>query len=310
MFGFQKEVVINSKDVIEKISDDAVRIDGMLYKKAYMGKVFKTMPVEGTPAAVELDLTNYVANKHFSILIELGLDKDYRGDFASALYYFRKPILVDLENATAEEVAKAIKKTLPADYKMVETSVSGNKVTVTACDKGYIKVLKVVINEYDAEGEVSNTVAWYPTDGFGKAVSGITVTKNVPEFGTYNYLIQNLRLPTYENLRFASPAAVEMPAYNTNYVQYSFIYTVPRHIGGTSVAGEVNHSTTTHTFYVAYGDASNTMDTALTVGVTVNPKDTTVDGLTAPEVTVITNAETKQPVEEYPMHTETEAAGA
>lgn len=320
MFGFQKEVVINSADVIKKIGDDAVRIDGMLYKKAYMGNVFKTMPVEGTPAAVELDLTNYITNKHFSILIELGLDKDYRGDFASALYYFRKPILVDLENVTAEEAAKAIKKTLPTDYKMVETSVSGNRVTVTASDKGYIKVLKVVINEYDAEGDVSNTVTWHPAAG---TVSGITVTENVPEFGTYNYLIQNLRLPTYENLRFTSPAAVEMPAYNTNYIQYSFIYTVPRHIGGTSVVGEVNHSTTTHTFYVAES-LEATMD-----GVLGTSADTNTTGYkVAPEVVVLTSHGTTDtnndgdwldegeqaptPVvgESYPMHSGSENTGS
>lgn len=278
MFGFQKEVVINSKDVIEKISDNAVRIDGMLYKKAYMGKVFKTMPVEGTPAAVTLALANY-KGKYVSILIELGLDKDYRGDFASALYYFRKPILVDLKVDSAENVAKAINKSLPTDYKMMKATASGDNVTVEALDAGYIKVLKVVLKEHDEKGDVSNTVTWDPTAG---TVAGITVTKNVPEFGTYNYLIQNLRLPTYENLRFASPAAVEMPAYNTNYVQYSFIYTVPRHIGGTSVAGEVNHSTTTHTFYVAE-NLADTMD-----GVFSTETGKTVGLKVAPEVVVLT----------------------
>ncbi len=306
MFGFQKEVVINSADAIKTIGSDAVCIDGVLYKKAYMGKVFKTEHNPGKAAAVKINVADY-ANKHVSILIELGLDKDYRGDFASALYYFRKPILVDLKNASADDVAKAIEKTLPTDYKMVTTSVEGDNVTVTAADKGYIKVLKVVINEYDAEGEISNTVAWYPTDGFDKDGNIITVTKNIPEFGTYNYLIQNLRLPTYENLRFTSPAAVEMPAPNTNYTQYSFIYTVPRHIGGTSVVGEVNHSTTTHTFYVAE-DVVEDMETALNKFESVTPGDATIDDLTAPEVTVVTSEGAKEVVENYPMHTEDAAA--
>ena len=163
---------------------------------------------------------------------------------------------------------------------MMKATASGDNVTVEALDAGYIKVLKVVLKEHDEKGDVSNTVTWDPTAG---TVAGITVTKNVPEFGTYNYLIQNLRLPTYENLRFTSPAAVEMPAYNTNYVQYSFIYTVPRHIGGTSVAGEVNHSTTTHTFYVAVGDASDTMDAALSTSIAAEE-----DSKVAPEVVVLT----------------------
>ena len=34
------------------------------------------------------------------------------------------------------------------------------------------------------------------------------------------------------------------------YVQYSFEYVVARRIGGLSVVGQVNHSSTCHTFFV------------------------------------------------------------
>ena len=67
------------------------------------------------------------------------------------------------------------------------------------------------------------------------------------------YLLHNLRLPTYANLRFTSPSAPEMPIQGVNYTQFSFAYCVPRgvHFGGLSVAGQTNHSTTLHTFFVA-----------------------------------------------------------
>lgn len=79
----------------------------------------------------------------------------------------------------------------------------------------------------------------------------VEVEDNVVEFGTYNYLIQNLRLPTYENLRFKSPGAVEMPVMGGEYTQYSFAYCVPRvGLGGMSAASQTVHSTTMHTFFV------------------------------------------------------------
>ena len=81
----------------------------------------------------------------------------------------------------------------------------------------------------------------------------VTYTPNNVEFGTYEYLLHNLRLPTYANLRFTSPSAPEMPVPGVEYTQFSFAYCVPRgiHFGGLSVAGQTNHSTTLHTFFVA-----------------------------------------------------------
>lgn len=300
MFEFQKEVVINSNKQF-KPAANGYYIDGMLYKKEYMGKVFKTVGDEGTKAKIVLTPDDtWCTEGHCQILIELGLDKDYRGDFASALYYFRRPILVDLDNVNVANIENAIKKSLPTDYKLVNVTSDSNTVTIEATDT-YITVKKVEIRDVkcttgcaNVPGEDMEVVAGYKTVVDG---TGVSVTENVPEFGTYNYLIQNLRLPTYENTRFASPASVEMPAYGAKYTQYSFIYTVPRHIGGTSVVGQVNYSTTTHTFFVNNNVEDFPLDED---GVTVVSNTAR---LTAPEVVVVTD-EVKAPVEEYPVHTE------
>lgn len=93
----------------------------------------------------------------------------------------------------------------------------------------------------------------------------MTKVDNVAGFGTYEYLIHNHRLPTNANWRFASPAAVEMPKVGGKYAQYTFEYTVPRRIGGLSVAGQRNESTTIHTFYVLDG-----LDFVAKTGITVD----------------------------------------
>ena len=119
-----------------------------------------------------------------------------------------------------------------------------SQVVLEAADD-YITVRKAVVVAFDCEPE-------YCGDEMEAVVSEVELdsTPNVVGFGTYEYLIHNLRLPTYANIRFASPAAVEMPVLGGEYYQYSFEYAVPRRIGGLSVVGQMNYSSTGHTFFV------------------------------------------------------------
>lgn len=275
MFNFQKEVVINSAEQFKVVDvtsggagkpkiDKKLRVhDGGEYFDKYFvdHKIYKTNFEEGKEFELILHAPEDILGQHIQILIELGLDNDYRGDYGSALWYFRKPLLVDLElpkenEAAAEEIYKALVKAVPAEYKFVELSHSGGNVTVKGADS-YQKVRKVVISRYECEDrcagsseepvEVTNLSAGELLKGNDYA----NYTANKAEFGTYEYLIHNLRLPTYENLRFTSPSAVEMPIKGAKYIQYSFAYSVPRvGFGGLSVVGQVVQSTTVHTFYV------------------------------------------------------------
>ena len=128
----------------------------------------------------------------------------------------------------------------------------------------YQKVRNIVISEFTCEDRCEGSseelvdIINYKMGKTGKVVS---YDKNNVEFGTYNYVLQNLRLPTYANLRFTSPSAPEMPIKGAQYVQYSFAYCVPRiGFGGMSVVGQTNYSTTMHTFYVLKTLASSFED--------------------------------------------------
>lgn len=265
MFDFQKEVVLNSLDSVKKF-ENGFRVDGMLYKNEYVGPVYKTEAVDGAKAKLVIDLATVksAVTNVMQFVIELGLDNDYRGDFGSVLFYFRKPIVVTMDKESdVTTVAKAFEKAGVVDYKLYTVSVEGEKITLEMADN-YITVRKAEVMDLvctpgcNEQGEVS-TLA-YTFDLKDSAV----YTKNNVGFGTYDYMIHNLRLPTYANIRFTSPAEVEMPVKGGKYTQYSFEYTVPRRLGGLSVAGQKTESTTIHTFFVL-----NTLDFEGATGITV-----------------------------------------
>ena len=256
MFDFQKEVVLNSLDSVKKF-DNGFRVDGMLYKNEYVGPVYKTEAVDGAKAKLVIDLDKVKVSADaknvenvMQFVIELGLDNDYRGDFGSVLFYFRKPIVVTMDvNSDAATVAKAFEKAGVVDYKLYNVSVAGNKITLEMADN-YITVRKAEVMDLVCDGacgEVGQVSKLAYT--FDLKDSSV-YTKNNVGFGTYDYMIHNLRLPTYANIRFASPAESEMPVKGGKYTQYSFEYTVPRRLGGLSVAGQKTESTTIHTFFV------------------------------------------------------------
>lgn len=290
MFNFQKEVVINSRKQFSSVTAPAkghpqtsgtqfpikFRVHG---GGDYFGnyvvdkKYYVTDPIVGENFVLTILPQSADFNKHVQILIELGLDNDYRGDYGSALWYFRKPIVIDVMlkdsvNNSAKVIYDAIKAAIPAEYKFVDvkldttTDGSNHRVTVTGSDS-YQKVLKVVLSEFYCEercagngSEEVRTITEMDNSALVTAAPGgwFKYTANNVEFGTYDYIIHNLRLPTYENFRFTSPAAVEMPIKGHKYVQYSFAYCVPRQgLGGLSAVGQTIHSTTLHTFYVEEG---------------------------------------------------------
>lgn len=264
MFDFQKEVILNNLDNV-KNGNIAVRIDGMLYKKEYIGPVYVTTPVDAEKARLGINLaavnaaaTAEGSTRYVQFVIELGLDNDYRGDFGSALYYFRKPVVVNLDVDALTDTDKVVKA-------FEKVSVSGEKL-FTVVTKGTDMVegasLTLVMNDCYITVRKAEAIGYHCVDscnGEGmempvllfdlKNTEGAYVP-NVVGFGTYDYMIHNLRLPTNANWRFTSPAASEMPVPGGEYTQFSFEYTVPRRLGGLSVAGQKNFSTTIHTFFV------------------------------------------------------------
>lgn len=292
MFDFQKEVVIND---VKNVKVDAKKgifvIDGMTYKvnNVVEKTVYETEPVPGKKATITIPLEK-VADGKKQVRIELGLDRDYRGSFGSALYYFRKPILIDFRDAATIEDLKAAAKAVAAsnDGVLRVKEESDSQIVFEAADD-YITVRKAVVVTFDCAPE-------YCGDEMEAVVAEVELdsTPNVVGFGTYEYLIHNLRLPTYANIRFASPAAVEMPVLGGEYYQYSFEYAVPRRIGGLSVVGQMNYSSTGHTFFVLKDKVAEFKAALAGLSIVTVKKD---EFIGAPEAFVPANVATDAEVE-------------
>lgn len=259
MFDFQKEVIINDVNGLAKLTN-GFRVDGMIYKNEYVKDIYKTVAEDGAPAKLTIDMgaLKEKAEDHsgriLQIALECGLDRDVRSDFACNLWHFRKPFVLNFnvyELGDMDMVEKAFDHVSVVGEKIFNVSVDGTVVTLEAATN-YITFRSIKVETYVCSDSCSGESMEIPVvivndvnaDGY------TTYTPNKIGFGTYEYILHNLRLPTDANWRFTSPAAVEMPVNGAKYTQYSFAYEVPRRLGGLSVAGQMNMSTTTHTFYV------------------------------------------------------------
>lgn len=81
-------------------------------------------------------------------------------------------------------------------------------------------------------------------------------------FGTYSYLLHNLRLPTEARTRAFATNQDETPIVGAKYNQYTIHYCVNRGILGDNAVGDVVKSMTTHVFYVK-SDLATSFEEAL-----------------------------------------------
>lgn len=105
-------------------------------------------------------------------------------------------------------------------------------------------------------------------------------------FGTYPFLLHNLRLPTYARNRWLGLNQDETPIVGAKYNQYTIYYCVNRGILGDNAVGDLVKSRTTHVFYVKQ-DLATAFETALgKVGtvITVSGKGTPDPGTIAGDV--------------------------
>lgn len=75
--------------------------------------------------------------------------------------------------------------------------------------------------------------------------------EGVEPFATGEWLVENLRFPTYPNIRYYAVGAADRPVPGVTYVQYSFAYESPRpQLGGVSGVGQAMTAVTRHVYYV------------------------------------------------------------
>jgi len=257
MFNYIKETIINDQNNVIKDSNDILVVKrGGNYDCAKIcdGKVYKTVGNVGTAGTITIDPSKFTNNndidyRQFAVFIGAS---EKLADYALANWAeFGKPILIESVATDSDKLAEAFKLALPNDNPLYKVTVSSSKVILTLAESWMIPVECTVFEHYAT------------TDKLEKNTTSdlVTIVKNVPEFATGKWLVENLRFPSYPNRRYAALYSDEAPVKGTVYTQYAFQYIVKHSVpGGLSAVGQHVDSITTHVFYVPNADASTFED--------------------------------------------------
>lgn len=295
MFDFTKEVIINSQFLADEFELDVPRYEGVApggtiagstggvtyddglfrvlrcadYITTYVvgQEVTKTAGVRGVNAVAEIDLTGLTLQPGtYRLSVYLRMPNKYLADWAQAAWKeFTRPLVVEVtatasDTATtlAEKFMKAINLSIPENYPYLIATDAAGVITITARSP-YIVIDETRVDFYEPN-------ATLPSEGeyVDQGIATNVTTPNVEPFATGAWVQENLRFPTYPNLRYESPNGEEYPVAGELYTQYTFQYEVPREgLHGISAVGQKIESVTTHVFYVASG-LITTFEAALT----------------------------------------------
>lgn len=267
MFDYTKETILNS------VTDKNVQaITGLLrifrvgeYKVDYKstniadGKVYKAKPTEGTKATATITAVAGNSGSNggkYRVTVNMKNNSKFYADYATAVWKFQKPIYAEFtvvgdstDNTAAlmaTKIANAIKLALPENNKYITVTVDDDDVIITATDATDM-FESVVIEKYEP-----NSVL--PSEGqyvVSTVVGTIAKTDNKVQFATGDWLIENLRFPSYPNTRYNSINGDEKPVPGQLYTQYSFRYIAERkNLSGIGSVGQRLVSITNHVFYI------------------------------------------------------------
>lgn len=267
MFDYTKETILNS------VTDKNVQaITGLLrifrvgeYKVDYKstniadGKVYKAKGTEGTKATATITAVAGDSGSNggkYRVTVNMKNNSKFYADYATAVWKFQKPIYAEFtvvgdstDNTAAlmaTKIANAIKLALPENNKYITVTVDDDDVIITATDATDM-FESVVIEKYEP-----NSVL--PSEGqyvVSTVVGTIAKTDNKVPFATGDWLIENLRFPSYPNTRYNSINGDEKPVPGQLYTQYSFRYIAERkNLSGIGSVGQRLVSITNHVFYI------------------------------------------------------------
>ena len=144
-------------------------------------------------------------------------------------------------------------------------------------------------------GEYLPTVDIFTNKDENKIAAEV-ITEGVEPFATGEWLVENLRFPTYPNIRWAAPGFEDRPVPGVVYVQYSFAYDSPRpQFGGISGVGQKVEAVTRHIYYIPESLASEFEAAFTDLGVSIvetMPEITDPDGNAVSDGTQPSNGST------------------
>lgn len=242
--------------------------------------IYKAEANDPELAKVTMDLAqvNGTDGDQYRLSVYVGLTQASQDSrYSNDLIYKGKPFAVDFvwkgeATDVAEKLVKTIKKyeLLVYGEKILDASYSGSCITIEATTE-YQRFRKVNIEKLDSDahfgmGEYSVVRS---LDDLTEADSNAAVTATAEGyfvgkegFGTYSYLLHNLRLPTSARTHAFAINQDETPIVGAKYNQYTIRYCVDRGPLGLNAVGDAVKSVTTHVFFVK-SDLATDFETAL-----------------------------------------------
>lgn len=241
------------------------------FKKDNVSAIYKATAEDAKNAKVTFNLSNLSEVSDGDILrlnIYIGLSQASQDSrYSNDMIYKGKPFSVDFvyktdAKTTAENLVKLITKydLLVYGEKLLNATSNSTFVTIEATNE-YQRFKSLSIEKFD------KTANEYPYSGTYitlKSLDDITVCKSNDAvesenegffagkegFGTYSFLLHNLRLPTSARTSAFGINQDETPIMGAKYDQYTIHYCADRGPLGLNAVGDTVKSTTTHVFYV------------------------------------------------------------
>ena len=236
--------------------------------------IYKAEANDPEMAKVTVDLSQISGTdgESYRLSVYIGLTQaSQESRYANDLILKGKPFTVDFVWKTsaadvAKNLVKIINKYAVMVYgeKLLNVSYSGAYLTIEAVNE-YQRFRKVNIEKFDKDayfgrGEYN---AVRTLEDLDEQTSNAALTGTVEGyfvgkegFGTYSYLLHNLRIPTPMRTRAFGVNLDENPIIGAKYNQYTIHYCTDRGILGTNAVGDTVKSVTTHVFYVNQSVAS------------------------------------------------------
>lgn len=225
------------------------------FKAGNVTKIYKAPYTEPKMAQVEIDfseLTDLKKNDTIRLSLYIRLtEADQCSYYANDTRYKGRPFTIEfpwLGNAldTLKNVNKLIRKygLLVFEKEVIKTSLSGTKLVLTAVNE-FQRFYTVKLEKY------LNPDGLYKQEWEDITNDAVTITeKGLEGFGTYGYVLRNIKLPTHQHTVAFGVKQDENPVPGAKYNQYTIHYCVNRGPLGLNAVGDTVKSVTTSVFYV------------------------------------------------------------
>lgn len=227
-------------------------------------------------ATATLDLSKLGATEGtYRIAMYIKISGSANSYYANDLVYKGKPLYIEFvwksgeaAATVAQRIKKMMKKFMIAVYEteLIKVEVSGAVITIKGVDE-YQRFERVDIEKYVKEDgtpfgnyEVIKSALANSEDPEYSA--DFKIEQGAEGFGTYQWVLKNLRLPTAANRMFGAVTEAEAPVIGAKYNQYVIRYKVNRGVLGNDAVGDEVTSITTHVFFVSQAVSSD-FETAL-----------------------------------------------